>query len=101
MAELTPDQKLAALLAQQGPPARDPAFCAEVMQRVARRRAWARVGAAAPWAMVAALLVWALQPVLGPAMPALADSLLLPAAVLGATAILVLTSLMAARRLAR
>ena len=101
MAELTPDQKLAALLAQQAPPPRDPVFCAEVMQRVARRRAWARMGAAAPWTMVAGLLVWALQPVLGPSMPTLADSLVLPAAILGGTAILVLFSLMAARRLAR
>ena len=101
MAELTPDQKLAALFAEQAPPARDPVFCAEVMQRVARRRAWARVGAAAPWAVVAGLLAWALQPVLGPWMPVLADSLVLPAAVLGGTAVLVLTTLMAARRLAR
>jgi hypothetical protein len=101
MAELTPDQKLAALFAQQAPSTHDPAFCVDVMQRVALRRAWARVGAAAPWAMVAGLLIWALQPVLSPSMPALADSLVLPAAILGGTAILVLTSLMAARRLAR
>ena len=101
MAELTPDQKLAALLAQQAPPPRDPVFCAEVMQRVARRRAWARVGAAAPWAMVAGLLVWALQPVVGPSMADMSDSLVLPAAILGATAVLVLASLTAAKRLAR
>ncbi|MEH6664155.1 MAG: hypothetical protein V7678_04840 [Brevundimonas sp.] len=101
MADLTPDQKLAALLAEQGPLAGDPVFCAEVMQAVARRRAWARVGAAAPWAGVAALLAWALQPVLGPSMPAVADSFVLPAAILGGTGVLVLSSLMAARRLAR
>ena len=101
MAELTPDQKLAALFAEQAPPPRDPVFCAEVKQRVARRRALARVGAAAPWAIVTGLLAWALQPVLEPSMPALADSLVLPAAILGGTAVLVLFSLMAARRLAR
>ena len=93
MAELTPDQKLAALFAEQAPPPRDPVFCAEVMQRVARRRALARGGAAAPWAIVTGLLE--------PSMPALADSLVLPAAILGGTAVLVLFSLMAARRLAR
>lgn len=101
MAELTPDQKLAALFADQAPPARDAVFSAEVMQRVARRRAWARVGAAAPWAAVAGLLAWALQPVLGPSVADLADSLVLPAAILGGTAILLAVSLMGARRLAR
>lgn len=101
MAELTPDQKLAALFAEHAAPARDPAFCAGVAQRIARRRAWARVGAAAPWAGVAGLLIWALQPVLGPSLPALADSLVLPAAILGGTGALVLASLAGARRLAR
>ncbi|MFN3816125.1 hypothetical protein [Brevundimonas sp.] len=101
MTELTPDQKLAALFAEQAAPARDPVFCAEVMQRVARRRAWARVGTAAPWAGVAGLLAWALQPVLGPSMAAVADSLVLPAAILGGTGILLAVSLMGARRLAR
>jgi hypothetical protein len=101
MADLTPDQKLAALFAEQAPPARDPVFCAAVMQRVARRRAWARGGAAAPWAGGAGLTAWALQPVLGPSVATLAESLVLPAAIMGGTAVLVLSSLMAARRLAR
>ena len=101
MAELTPEQKLAALFAEQAPPARDPVFCADLMQRVARRRAWARVGAAAPWAGVAGLLAWALQPVLGPSVAPLADSLVLSAAIIGGTAVLLLVSLMGARRLSR
>lgn len=101
MAELTPEQKLAALFAEQAPPARDPVFCADLMQRVARRRAWARVGAAAPWAGVAGLLTWALQPVLGPSVAALANSLVLSAATLGGTAVLLLVSLMGVRRLSR
>ena len=78
MAELTPDQKLAALFTEQAAPARDPLFCAEVMQRVARRRAWARVGAAVPWAMSGGLVAWAMQPVLGPSVESLAQTLVLP-----------------------
>jgi hypothetical protein len=101
MAELTLEQKLAALFAEQAPPARDPVFCADLMQRVARRRAWARVGAAAPWAGVAGLLTWALQPVLGPSVATLANSLVLSAATLGGTAVLLLVSLMGVRRLSR
>lgn len=101
MSELNPEQKLAALFAGQAAPARDPVFCAEVMERVARRRAWARVGAAAPWAGAAGLLGWALQPVLTPAVEGLAQSLVAPAAILSGTAILVTASLIAAKRLAR
>ena len=101
MAELTPDQKLAALFTEQAAPARDPLFCAEVMQRVARRRAWARVGAAVPWAMSGGLVAWAMQPVLGPSVESLAQTLVLPGAMLGGTAVLVLASLVAARRLGR
>lgn len=101
MAEMKPDDKLAALFAEQAPPTRDPQFCAEVMERVVRRRAWARVGAAVPWAVSAGAVVWALQPVLGPHVEVLAEALVLPGAVLGAAAVTALTGLMAARRLAR
>lgn len=101
MAEMKPDDKLAALFAEQAPPARDLAFSAAVMERVARRRAWARVGAAAPWAVSGCLVAWALQPVLSPSVEVLAQALVLPGAVLGAAAVMALTGLMAARRLAR
>lgn len=100
MAELTPEQKLAALFTQQAPPERDPVFCAEVMQRVARRRAWARVGAAAPWAVSGGIVAWAMQPVLGPSVENLFQALVLPGAILGGVAVLALSALMAARRLA-
>jgi hypothetical protein len=101
MADLTPDQKLAALFARPAAPARDPVFCAEVMERVARRRVWARMGAVAPWAGAAGLLGWALQPVLTPAVEDLAQALVMPASILSGTAVLVMASLIAARRLAR
>jgi len=61
---MTPEQKLHALLAEAAPPARDPAFEAAVAERIARRRAFASVAAAAPWAVVGASLLWGLQPVL-------------------------------------
>lgn len=99
MAELTPEQKLAALLSGPAAPSRDPVFCAEVMTRVARRRAWARVGAAAPWAVSGGLVAWAMQPVLGPSVESLAQILALPGAILGAVAVLALSAVMAARRL--
>lgn len=99
MAELTPEQKLAALLSQPAAPVRDPVFCADLMQRVARRRAWARVGAAAPWAVSGGLAAWALQPVLSPSMESVGQALVLPGAILGVVAVLALTVMMAARRL--
>lgn len=99
MAELTPEQKLAALLSASAAPARDPVFCAEVMERVARRRAWARMGAAAPWAVSGGLVAWALQPVLGPSVESLGQALVLPGAILGVVAILGLSAMVAARRL--
>ena len=100
MTELTPEQKMAALFAAQAPVAGDPVFQAEVMARVARRRAWARVGAAAPWAFSGCVVAWALQPVMAPVVAELAQSLVLPGAILGVTAILSLGALTAARRLA-
>ena len=99
MSELTPDRKLAALFAQQAPAGRDPVFCAEVMERVARRRAWARVGAAVPWAFSSGLAAWALQPALGPSVESLGQAMALPGAILGGTAVLILAARTMVRRL--
>lgn len=61
---MTPEQKLAAIFAQQAAPARDLVFMAVVAQKIARRRAVLSVLAGLPWALVAAVVLWALQPVL-------------------------------------
>jgi uncharacterized membrane protein YgcG len=61
---MTPEQKLAALFAAEAPPRRDYAFEARVAERVARRRAWAAVGALLPWLLVSGVVLWALHPLL-------------------------------------
>ncbi|MNK08182.1 hypothetical protein D3C87_261110 [compost metagenome] len=61
---MTPEQKLAAIFAQQAAPARDLVFMSVTAQRIARRRAVLSVLACLPWGLVAALMLWALQPVL-------------------------------------
>lgn len=63
---MTPEDKLNRLFAAQTPPKRDLAFEAEVAERVARRRAWATVGALAPWAVAATVILWALAPLMAP-----------------------------------
>ena len=61
---MTPEQKLATLLAVEAPPRRDYAFEVEVARRIARRRAWLTVAALLPWVVVSGIVLWALQPVL-------------------------------------
>ncbi|WP_339915465.1 hypothetical protein [uncultured Brevundimonas sp.] len=63
---MTPEQKLNALFATEAPPALDYRFQAAVVERIARRRAWATVAALVPWVIAASALLWGLQPVLGP-----------------------------------
>jgi len=63
---MTPETKLKALFATARPAARDHAFEARVAEKVARRRAWATVGALAPWAVAATAALWGLQPIVGP-----------------------------------
>ena len=63
---MTPEAKLAALLAAAEPPARDFAFEAEVARRVALRRAWLSALAFVPWALIASLLLWAIARTVGP-----------------------------------
>lgn len=69
---MTPEQKLDALFAADEPPTRDLAFQAVTAERIARRRAWARVGAMVPWTISAAVMLWALAPMLAPALVAMA-----------------------------
>lgn len=95
----TPEDRLAALFAEQAPPLRDPVFTAAVMERAARRRALARVGSAVPWAIAGGLVLWSVQPVLSHSAEALAAALAPAAAVLGFTAVAVVAGLMTARRL--
>lgn len=63
-APMTPEQKLAAIFAQQAAPSRDLVFMTVVAQRIAQRRAVLSVLAGLPWALVVAVVLWALQPVL-------------------------------------
>lgn len=64
------DNKLHALWAENEPRARDPAFVAEVMERIARRRFRFSVCYASLWASVAAVLLWAVGPTLETALGA-------------------------------
>ena len=95
---MTPEQKLHALLAEPAPPARDPAFEAAVAERIARRRAFASVAAAAPWAVVGASLLWGLQPVLA-ALQAGAEALNPAAILVAASAVAAGTAMAVVRRL--
>ncbi|PZQ62561.1 MAG: hypothetical protein DI570_10340 [Phenylobacterium zucineum] len=69
------DDRLRALFASDAPPARDPAFSAEVMAAVARRRLLADLAGLAVAALVGGLVIWALWPLLGPAVVAASASL--------------------------
>ncbi len=58
------DQLLAALWAQDEPPARDPAFVIAAMDRIERRRLLQGVLALVPAALASAVVLWALAPVI-------------------------------------
>jgi hypothetical protein len=95
---MTPEQKLAAVFAQDAAPARDLVFMTVVAQRMARRRAILSVLASLPWAVVAAVVLWALRPVLealGQGFGALAPAM----GVLGLSAVAVGMAFWAVRRL--
>ncbi|MFN3585093.1 hypothetical protein [Phenylobacterium sp.] len=86
------DDRLRALFALDEPPARDPAFSAEVMAAVMRRELLADVAVLSGAAFVGALALWALWPVLEPTLVAMSRGLAPTAAALalaaGALAIL-------------
>jgi hypothetical protein len=90
---MTPDAKLKALFAADRPPARDYLFEAEVAERVARRRAWATVGALTPWAVAATAALWGLSPAVGPFVASLGPALEAAGVVLAGTAVAAGTAL--------
>ncbi|WP_339928541.1 hypothetical protein [uncultured Brevundimonas sp.] len=56
-----------ALFAAEAAPARDYGFQAEVVARIARRRAWASILSLVPWLISATVGLWGLQTVIGTA----------------------------------
>lgn len=63
---LTPDDRLKAAFAADRPPARDYAFTAAVMQRVALRRLWRSLLLLAPTTFAVASVSWAVMPRFAP-----------------------------------
>ncbi|WP_417233178.1 hypothetical protein [Brevundimonas sp.] len=94
---MTPEQKMNALFAAEAAPARDYGFQAEVVARIARRRAWMSILSLVPWLIAATAVLWALRPVISTAADRL-DPVLVPVAM---TLTLIGGSLVAARRLTR
>jgi hypothetical protein len=73
---MTPaDDRLTALFAQDEPPARDPGFSAEVMERLARRQWLQDMAFLGGVSGVGALALWGAWPVLQPALIALSGQL--------------------------
>ena len=96
---MTPEHTLAAFFAEATPPSRDLAFQAMVAERVARRRAFATVGALIPWTIAASVLCWAIGPMIGPVIEGLGQTLAPAAAILGVTGLGVVVLTASARRL--
>lgn len=96
---MTPEDRLNAFFAEATPPARDLAFQAIVAERVARRRAFATVGALIPWTIAAIVLCWAVGPMMGPVVEGLGQTLAPAAAILGLTGLGLATLMAGARRL--
>ena len=96
---MTPEDKLAAFFAEATPPVRDLAFQALVAERVARRRAFATVGALIPWTIAAIVLCWAIGPMMEPVVEGLGQTLAPAAAILMLTALGVVGLMASARRL--
>ncbi|WP_420477730.1 hypothetical protein [Brevundimonas sp. FT23028] len=84
---MTPEQKLAALLAVESPPRRDFVFEAGVAERIARRRAWLAVAALLPWMLVSGCIFWAMAPMLEQLFAALPGLVSPIALVMGLTAV--------------
>lgn len=84
-----PDDHLAALFAQDLPPARDPAFSAAVLEAVARRRFQRELAFIAAASLAGAAALAMLWPVLQPALRALAEGLAPAGLAIGGAALLV------------
>ena len=95
---MTPEAKLNALFAAARPPARDFPFEATVAQAVARRRAWATVGALTPWTIAAAAILWGLRPALTPLLQTLEPALQPTGVILTGAALAAGLALWTARR---
>jgi hypothetical protein len=73
---MTDDEaRLAAFFAISEPPARDYAFTAEVMQRLARRKLSADIAALSAASLAGAAVLWGLWPILSPALRELSHGL--------------------------
>ena len=73
---MTPhDDRLKALFALDEPPARDPAFSAAVVERLARRRCLQDMAFLAGLSALGGMALWALWPVLHPALTAVSHQL--------------------------
>ena len=96
---MTPEDKIAAFFAEATPPVRDLAFQAVVAERVARRRAFATVGALIPWTIAAIALCWAIGPMMGPVIEGLGQTLAPAAVILMLTGLGVVALTASARRL--
>jgi hypothetical protein len=73
---MTPaDDRLKALFALDEPPARDPAFSAAVVERLARRRCLQDCAFLGALSGLGGVALWALWPVLHPALVAVSDRL--------------------------
>lgn len=96
---MTPEERLNAFFAEATPPVRDLAFQARVAEQVARRRAFATVGALIPWTIAAMVLCWAAGPMMGPVIEGLGQTLAPAAAILSLTALSVAGLMAGARRL--
>ncbi|WP_309627457.1 hypothetical protein [Brevundimonas sp.] len=96
---MKPEDRLNAFFAEATPPARDLAFQAGVAERVARRRAFATVATLIPWTIAAIVLCWAVEPMMGPVIEGLGQTLAPAAAILGLTGLGVVGLMAGARRL--
>jgi|GEM_PF-886441 len=96
---MTPEDKLTAFFAETTPPARDLAFQAVVAERVARRRAFATVGALIPWTIAAIVLCWAIGPMIEPVVEGLGQTLAPAAVILMLTGLGVVALMASAKRL--
>ncbi|MFD3265716.1 hypothetical protein [Phenylobacterium ferrooxidans] len=84
-----PDDHLAALFANDLPPARDPVFQASVLEAMARRRFQREMVFIAAASLVAAAVLAILWPALQPALHALAQGLAPAGLAIGAAALVV------------
>ena len=82
------DMRLKALFAQDSPPERDPIFSAEAAGALARRRFRQDMVVVTGWTLVGTLALALLEPVLMPALQAMATGLAPVALEIGAAALL-------------